>query len=414
MTSGRGQIATGVIGLGPAGLALLSHVAAHSAYRLTAVCDTRPAALETFRAGSAVRCFERPEDLMALDEVQAVLIATPTSSHAALAIRALASGKHVIVEKPMALTIQEATAMVTTAREHGRHLLVGHSQSFEPAIQLMRGAIASGRFGALRAVNALNYTDWMYRPRRADELDRAQGGGVVWRQGSHHADLIRYIAAADPLSVCAQVQDWRAERPGDGSYTAWLRFPDGLVASLFYSGYDHFRATDLTFGINESGRQVQHEYAHARTLLQNHQRFAASVEVKHSDAALRSQMARLTGGSLPAHFGLVIASCEGADLRIGREGLEIYEDDHVGVVPIDGLPAGRAALLDELAATLQGIEPVHDGAWGWANLALCAAIIESSDTGREVRCAPSPWTTGGASLVRPSAAIQERLHSLGS
>ncbi len=414
MSSGPAPITIGVIGLGPAGLALLSHVDAHPAYRLAAVCDTRPAALEAFRLRSTVQCFGTPEELMALDALEVVLIATPTSSHAALAIRALAGGKHVIVEKPMALTLEEASAMVTSAREHRRHLLVGHSQSFEPAIQLMRGVIAGGRFGALRAVNALNYTDWMYRPRRPDELERAAGGGVVWRQGSHHADLVRYITGGDPLSVRAQVQDWRADRRGDGSYTAWLSFPEGLVASLFYSGYDHFRGTDLTYGINESGRQVQQEYAHARKLLQHDGGVAGSAKAKHSDAALRSQMARLAGGSLPAHFGLLIASCEGADLRVGREGLEIYADDRITVVPIEGLPAGRTALLDEMAAALQqGTEPVHDGAWGWANLALCGAIIASSDTGAEVRCAPSPWSTASATLVRPPAAIQARLHALG-
>ena len=413
MSSGPAPIAIGVIGLGPAGLALLSHVDAHPAYRLVAVCDTRPAALEYFRQGSTVRCFETPEELLTLEAVQVVLIATPTSSHAPLTLRALARGKHVIVEKPMAITLEQAGTMVAAAREHRRYLLVGHSQSLEPAIQLMRGVIAGGRFGPLRAVNALNYTDWMYRPRRPDELERATGGGVVWRQGSHHADLVRYLTGGDPLSVRAQVQDWRADRRGDGSYTAWLHFPNDVVGTLFYSGYDHFRATDLTYSVNESGRQVEQEYVHARKLLQHGKGEAGIAEAKHSDAALRSQMARLAGGSLPAQFGLLIASCEGADLRVGREGLEIYADDRITVVPIDGLPAGRTALLDEMVAALQGTEPVHDGAWGWANLALCGTIIASSETGAEVRCAPSPWTEASATLVRSPAAIQARLDVLG-
>ena len=82
----------------------------------------------------------------------------------------------------------------TAARRAGVHLVVGHSHSFDAPVRRLRELIASGEFGAVRMINAINYTDYLYRPRRPEELDTAQGGGAVFNQAAHQVDMVRLIA----------------------------------------------------------------------------------------------------------------------------------------------------------------------------------------------------------------------------
>ena len=74
-------------------------------------------------------------------------------------------------------------------------MIVGHSHSFNAPVLLARALIASGRLGAVRMVHAMQYTDFLYRPRRPEELDTRQGGGVVFSQAAHQAGLFRGLVA---------------------------------------------------------------------------------------------------------------------------------------------------------------------------------------------------------------------------
>src|SRR4029077_20982213 len=109
--------------------------------------------------------------------VEAAYIATPHQFHAEQSRIAFKAGKHALVEKPMALTHDECRGMVEAARRAGKHLIVGHSHSFDAPIALTRKLIDSGRYGRLKMITALNFTDFLYRPRRPEELDTSKGGG---------------------------------------------------------------------------------------------------------------------------------------------------------------------------------------------------------------------------------------------
>src|SRR4029077_5011874 len=84
--------------------------------------------------------------------------------------------KPLLVEKPMALTLEDCAMMIDAAKRAGVHLIVGHSHSFDAPLLRTRALIASGTYGAVRMIAAFNYTDFLYRPRRPEELDTAQGG----------------------------------------------------------------------------------------------------------------------------------------------------------------------------------------------------------------------------------------------
>ena len=106
-----------------------------------------------------------------------------------------------LVEKPIALTLDDAQTMIEAARSAGVHLIVGHSHSFDAPILRARELIAGGDYGAVRMISAFNYTDFLYRPRRPEELDTAKGGGVLFNQAPHQVDVVRLLGGGLIRSV---------------------------------------------------------------------------------------------------------------------------------------------------------------------------------------------------------------------
>ncbi|MCW2722495.1 Gfo/Idh/MocA family oxidoreductase [Pseudonocardia sp.] len=374
----------GVAGLGVAGDVLVPFVERHPEFVVAAGADPAAAAREAF-AGPGRSVFSSVEQMCASGAVDVVYVATPTHLHAEHAVTALRSGHHVIVEKPMAVSVGSAEAMVAAARDADRVLLVGHSQSFEAPVRAMRRIVASGKLGPLRAINAWYFTDWMFRPRAADELDPAKGGGVPMRQGAHHVDIVRYLGGGLLRSVRGRVGQWDPHRPGDGAYSAYLEFDDGTPATVAYSGYDHFPTTELTFGLGETGQEMR-GYAVARRLLAGATGVGRQAGGHGREAAPGRQRELLRGGTGQPFFGLVVLSCERGDVRISPDGLRVYGDERIEEVALAGAPTGRAAMLTELAdAVRTGVTPPHDGRWGTANLEVCLALVQSSHTRSEVR-----------------------------
>ena len=371
----------GFAGLGVAGEVLVPFAERHPDYVVAAGADPSAAAREAFAVpGRAV--FSSVEEMCAAGVADVVYVATPTPMHAEHTVTALRSGHHVIVEKPMAVSLESAEAMVTTADEAGRVLVVGHSQSFEAPVRAMRRIVESGELGPLRAVNAWYFTDWMFRPRAADELDPDRGGGVPLRQGAHHVDIVRYLGGGLLSSVRGRVGQWDERRPGDGAYSAYLEFADGTPATVVYSGYDHFPSTELTFGIGEAGQEMS-GYAVGRRRLSG-SRPGSGAPVVRLDTDRQRELLR--GGGNQPFFGLVVLSCERGDVRVAPDGLRIYGDECIEDVSLADEPVGRTAMLTETACAVRDDAPVtHGGPWGLANLEVCLALAESSRTRSEVR-----------------------------
>ena len=114
--------------------------------------------------------------------------------------------------------------MIDAAREAGVQLIVGHSHSFDLPILPTRELIASGAFGAVRMITALNFTDFLYRPRRPEELDTESGGGAVFNQAAHQVDIVRLLAGGK-VAACApspETGTGAADR-GRVLMPAWIR-----------------------------------------------------------------------------------------------------------------------------------------------------------------------------------------------
>src|ERR687886_783626 len=161
------------------------------------------------------------------------------------AMEAMDSLELVAGEKPMAVTLADAERMVEAADKHGVKLLAGHTRAFTLPIRAMRRVIESGKYGQLRALNIWAYSDWMLRPRTADELDVNQGGGIPYRQGPHQIDTVRLLGGGMLRSVRAQVGQWMPERPIPGFYAAFLEFENGTPAMISHNGYGYFMGSEL-------------------------------------------------------------------------------------------------------------------------------------------------------------------------
>ena len=144
--------------------------------------------------------------------------------------------------------------MIAAAHEANIKLLVGHSHSFDLPYLRTRAMIRSGAYGRVRMINALNFTDFLYRPRRPEELDTSQGGGVVFSQAAHQVDIVRLLAEAKATSIRAFTGNWDAARNTEGAYSAQIRFEDGSFASLTYSGYAHFDSDEFMGWSGELGQ----------------------------------------------------------------------------------------------------------------------------------------------------------------
>ena len=195
------RLRLGIVGIGVGASEILPQMEAMPDIQLVAAADINRRVLNTFQHRYGAKAYDSIEKLCADPNVEAVWISTPNRFHAPHTIMAAEHGKHVVVEKPMAISLAEAEKMIEAAEKNKVKLLCGHTQSYGPHIRTMRKIIQSGELGRLCALHVWAYTDWMLRPRTAEELDINQGGGVPYRQGPHQIDTLRLLGGGMVRSV---------------------------------------------------------------------------------------------------------------------------------------------------------------------------------------------------------------------
>jgi phthalate 4,5-cis-dihydrodiol dehydrogenase len=372
-------ITIGMAGFGSAGRSFVSALQAHAGFKLVAVADPTPELRDEIAASLPVKVYASLAQMLGHPGLDVVYIATPTRLHEEHALLAIGAGKHILVEKPMAVNVEHAKAIADAADAAGVVCVVGHSHGFDLPVRRMRELIAGGTLGRVRMVHTWCYTDWMYRPRRDDELDAAQGGGVTYRQGSHQFDTLRVLCGGLTRSVKARTFELGADKRGIGAHTVFMEFEEGAVATAVYNGYGNFSSTELCFNVTESGfDEAPGPGLRARA------RTSAPEDVLNA----KRERAKRTNRAAPPHqpfFGITLVSCEGGDIRQSPQGLLVYAEGERReiLLPTDRGP--RELVLEELyEAIVSGQPALHDGRWGLANLEICDAAIESSTTGREV------------------------------
>jgi phthalate 4,5-cis-dihydrodiol dehydrogenase len=382
-----------MIGIGVGGAEILPAMEAMDTVEVVAGADVVPTTLERFSERFPdSKTYGSAEALCQDPDVDAVWVSSPNRFHAEHTMLAARSGKHVVVEKPMAVTLADAARMVEAADKHGVKLLAGHTRAFTLPIRAMRKVIESGKYGQLQALNIWSYSDWMLRPRTADELDLAQGGGIPYRQGPHQVDTVRLLGGGMLRSVRAQVGQWMPERPIPGHYAAFMEFENGTPATISHNGYGYFLGAELVPWGEDRHRYTAAERASIRQQL----RAGTRAETTEKQALrIGGDQERLIFRRdepepwVPEDMGMAIASLDRADLRQSRYGIYVHSD--AGKEEIDVLarrPMGvsqRRAELEELYdAVVLGKPLWHDGRWGMATLEVCLAMMESARERKEI------------------------------
>ena len=376
----------GMAGLGVAAAQLLPEIAAHANLDATAAADPRPEARAKFAEEFGGDTYETVEEMCASSNVDAVYVCTPNQFHAEHVIAAAENGKHVIVEKPMGLTIEECEAMNAAAERNNVKLLCGHTHSFDAPVRKMREIVRSGELGKLCMINTWHYQEFMYRPRMPQELDSSKGGNVVFNQGPHAIDILRLIGGGMVRSVRAMTGVWDPARRAEGAWVAYVEFEDGTPATNVFTGYSHFDTAEFTEWMGEAQRTPE-QNLRARARI-------AGLTSPEDEAGLKSvkrygggqEESRIRNASYPhSHFGITVVSCEHGDIRQSLHGLLVYGDEKNWEIPVSKTARGREAELDELYQAVVNDRPVfHDGRWGEATLEVVLAIMQSAKERREI------------------------------
>ena len=173
------------------------------------------------------------DELLARDDVDAVAITTPSGFHAEIALAALRRGKHVIVEKPLALSVADADKVIAEGRRQDRLIAAVSQRRFEPVIQALQRAVAAGGLGriALIVAESLNYRPQSYYDSAAWRGTRALDGGVLMNQAIHEVDLVCWLGGP-VASVAAHVATLGHAMEAEDTATVSLRFANGGLGEI--------------------------------------------------------------------------------------------------------------------------------------------------------------------------------------
>ncbi|MBO5735296.1 MAG: Gfo/Idh/MocA family oxidoreductase [Clostridia bacterium] len=211
---------------------------------LVGVADARLPAAERFAREKQVRAFESVDELLACPEIDVVTICVPSGLHAELAIKAANAGKHIIVEKPMAITKEQLDAMEEACERNGVMLSSVAQSRFTSGVRKAKQAIEEGHLGKLVCADVymkFNHSQEYYNTGGWRGTKAMDGGGALMNQGIHGVDLLLYLAG-DVKSVYAVSKTLARQIEVEDTLSAVLEFKSGATGVIqattsVYPGY---------------------------------------------------------------------------------------------------------------------------------------------------------------------------------
>jgi UDP-N-acetylglucosamine 3-dehydrogenase len=212
----------GLAGLGSMGRNHLRVISAHPETTLSAIADSDAATLGDAAAQTGARGFADPLEMIAGADLDGVVLATPTTSHTALALAAIDRGLSVLVEKPLAATVEEGLAILNAARRRKIRVQVGHVERYNPAVLEMGRLLRAGWLSTIYAVTS----------RRAGPFPaRIRDVGVTVDLGTHDVDMLSWIAGERPVRVYAETAA-RLNAGHEDLTFGLMHFPSGATGFL--------------------------------------------------------------------------------------------------------------------------------------------------------------------------------------
>jgi predicted dehydrogenase len=230
------EIALGLAGVGYWGSKLARNIDEAAGCRLAAICDPDPVRLLTSagRYRDATQ-HEQLDELLASDEIDGVVLATPASLHAEHVAAALEAGKHVLVEKPLALSVRECDELVESAEASGLTLMVGHTFVYSEPVRFLRRLIQAGDLGRVLYAYAHRLNLGVIR----EDLN------ALWNFGPHDVSILLYLLGRMPIRVSANEYSLLNRQLEDVVFVV-MEFPDDIVAHVHESWLDPRKIRELT------------------------------------------------------------------------------------------------------------------------------------------------------------------------
>jgi predicted dehydrogenase len=253
----KNQVKVGVIGCGYWGPKLARNFHELPDAELAWVSDFRPDRLEHVRGlYPGVRVTQDHRELLASD-VDAVVIATPVSTHHPLAMEALRAGKHVLVEKPVADSVAHAIEIAEYAEQHGLVAMVGHTFQYNPAVNVVRDLIAGGELGRVYYINLTRVNLGLFQ----------RDINVMWDLAPHDLSILFHILQLDPLQVSAQGEAYvQHDRHIHQVAYITVHFPDDILANIRVSWLDPVKTRRVTV-VGSSKMLVYDDIAENKVIL---------------------------------------------------------------------------------------------------------------------------------------------------
>ena len=232
------RLKVGIIGLGGIARSHCDAIATLDEVEVVAVADLfEEKRKEYMEKYDIPRGYPSHTELLEDGEVEAVAVVLGHQLHHRLTVDACNAGKHVLVEKPMALTLQQCDEMIAAAHRNGVKLMVGHTHHFFGTSLKAKEILDSGELGPL--ITAVSYMskNWGYKGRRPQYRSRYHGGGMWLTNGVHVVDRLCWLMGSQAHSVSASIGTRAHYQAGDDSATAFVRFKNGLAGVAVAVGY---------------------------------------------------------------------------------------------------------------------------------------------------------------------------------
>ena len=205
---------------------------------LVALCDLNKPKLDELCEKFSVPGYTDYKEMSEKEDFDAAILNLPHGLHADASIFFLESGRHVLVEKPMANTLEECDKMLESAKKSGKKLAVGHIQRFFRPNRVVKEYIENGILGKFCMYSEQRSINYFLPDRPAWFTNKKMaGGGIIMNYGAHAFDKLFYVCGKRPISITANTANLINDRDVEGHAQIFAQFEDGLSAVITFSGY---------------------------------------------------------------------------------------------------------------------------------------------------------------------------------
>lgn len=226
------MIRVGMVGLGKMGLSHLSIVRTHPEVELVAACDTMTYLTDVLSKYAGLKCYDDLDRMLASEQLDAVVVSTPSKLHSGMVQKALDRGLHVFCEKPFVLDVSDGERLVQLAAAKGLVTQVGYHYRFVGAFQEAARIVRSGALGQVHHVRAEAYGPVVLRAKGGTwRSAKSEGGGALYDYACHAVDLVNFVAGP-PASVSGVVRHGVFSRDVEDEIYCTLHYSSGASGQL--------------------------------------------------------------------------------------------------------------------------------------------------------------------------------------